>query len=163
MSNRLRPWGRRRGARLAGRFRRVRGEEAGRQSPRSGSSRLTPAAPRKITKKIDKPMAAAQKAFNAKKWDEVLAKVAEAEAVPVEKSAVRPVLDPRISRHRAYLSLKKYAEAAKELEVALDSPCMDDADKPVRTKLLMQIAYQLKEYPKVIELGNKYARDQPGS
>ena len=40
--------------------------------------------PRKITKKVDKPMSEAEKAFNAKKWDEVLAKVAEAEAVPVD-------------------------------------------------------------------------------
>ena len=38
---------------------------------------------------------------------------------------------------------------------------MDAADKPARTKMLLQIAYRLKEYPKVIELGNKYLETNP--
>jgi len=33
---------------------------------------------------------------------------------------------------------------------------MDAADKPARARMLLQIAYRLKEYPKVIEVGNKY-------
>jgi len=117
-------------------------------------------APRKITKKVDKPMAAAEKAFNAKQWDEVLTNVAEAEAVPVEKSIWDQYWIHEF-RGRAYLSQEKYAESAKELEVALSSPCMDAADKPARTKMLLQIAYRLKEYPKVIELGNKYLEANP--
>jgi hypothetical protein len=40
----------------------------------------------KLTKKVDKPLAEAQKARDSKNWEEVLVKIAEAEAVPVEKS-----------------------------------------------------------------------------
>ena len=110
---------------------------------------------RKITKKVDKPMSEAEKAFNAKNWPEVLTKVAEAEAVPVEKSLWDQYWIHEF-RGRAYLSQENYAEAAKELEPGLSSPCMDAADKPARARMLLQIAYRLKEYPKVIEVGNKY-------
>ena len=117
-------------------------------------------APRKITKKVDKPMAAAEKAFNAKQWDQVLASVAEAEAVPVEKSIWDQYWMHEF-RGRAYLSQEKYEEAGKELSLGLDSPCMDAADKPARTRMLLQIAYRTKDYPKVIELGNKYLESNP--
>src|SRR6185295_15723783 len=111
--------------------------------------------PRRISKKVDKPMAAAEKAFSAKQWDEVLARVTEAEAVEVEKTLWDQYWIHEF-RGRAYLSQEKYAEASKELEFGLSSPCMDAKDKPSRTKMLLQIAYRLKEYPKVIELGNKF-------
>jgi tetratricopeptide (TPR) repeat protein len=110
---------------------------------------------RKITKKVDKPMAAAEKAFNAKQWDQVLASVAEAEAVDVEKSLWDQYWIHEF-RGRAYLSQEKYEDAGKELSFGLESPCMDAADKPSRLKMLLQIAYRNKEYPKVIELGNKF-------
>jgi len=111
--------------------------------------------PRKISKKVDKPMSEAEKAFNTKNWDEVLAKVSEAEAVPVEKTPWDNYWIHEF-RGRAYLSQEKFGEAAKELEPGLSSPCMDAADKPARARMLLQIAYRLKEYPKVIEVGNKY-------
>src|SRR5689334_25282976 len=81
--------------------------------------------PRKISKKVDKPMSEAEKAFNTKNWDEVLTKVAEAEAVPVEKTPWDNYWIHEF-RGRAYLSQEKFAEAAKELEPALTSPCMVD-------------------------------------
>ena len=114
-----------------------------------------PCGVRKISKKVDKPMSEAEKAFNTKNWDEVLLKVTEAEAVPVEKTLWDQYWIHEF-RGRAYLSQEKYAEAAKELEPGLSSPCMDAADKPARARMLLQIAYRLKEYPKVIEVGNKY-------
>ena len=110
---------------------------------------------RKISKKVDKPMSEAEKAFNTKNWDEVLTKVAEAEAVPVEKTPWDTHWIHEF-RGRAYLSQEKFAEAAKELEPALTSPCFDAADKPARARMLLQIAYRLKEYSKVIEVGSKY-------
>ena len=116
--------------------------------------------PRKISKKVDKPMSAVEKAFNNKQWDEVLAKVAEAEAVDVEKSAYDQFWFHEF-RGRAYLSQQKLPEAAKELEAGLASPCMDAAEKPARLKMLMQIAYQTKDYPKVIDLGNRYMETNP--
>src|SRR6187399_1969777 len=76
--------------------------------------------PRKISKKVDKPMSAAEKAFNTKQWDQVLASVNEAEAVEVEKSPWDLYWIHEF-RGRAYLSQEKYAEASKELEFGLTS------------------------------------------
>ena len=119
-----------------------------------------PCSPRKITKKVDKPMAAAEKAFNEKQWDQVLASVSEAEAVPVEKSMWDQYWIHEF-RGRAYLSQENYEQAGKELAEGLNSPCMAAADKPSRARMLLQIAYRLKEYPKVIELGTKYMETNP--
>jgi tetratricopeptide (TPR) repeat protein len=105
-------------------------------------------------------MAAAEKAFNAKQWDQVLASVSEAEAVEVEKSVWDQYWIHEF-RGRAYLSQEKYEEAGKELEAGLSSPCLDPKDKPSRLRMLLQIAYRLKQYPKVIELGNKYLESNP--
>ncbi|HEU5136264.1 MAG TPA: tetratricopeptide repeat protein [Steroidobacteraceae bacterium] len=116
--------------------------------------------PRKISKKVDKPMSAVEKAFQNKQWDEVLAKVAEAEAVPVDKSLYDQFWFNEF-RGRAYLNQQKYPEAAKELEAGLASPCMDEKEKPARLKMLLQIAYQTKDYAKVISLGNQYLEKTP--
>jgi tetratricopeptide (TPR) repeat protein len=109
---------------------------------------------RKMTKKVDKPLLDAQKARAAKNWDEVIAKVNEAEAVPVEKSTY-DMFWVREFRGIANVNLKKYPEALNDLGQGFDSPCMDPADKPARAKLLMQIAFQVKDYPKAILFGKK--------
>jgi len=117
-------------------------------------------APKKFTKKIEKAMGAAEKAFNEKQWDAVLASVAEAEAVPVEKTVFDKYWFGEF-RGRAYINQKKYAEAATELEANLNSPCMEEAEKPVRQKTVLQLAFQTKNYPKVIELGNQMIATNP--
>lgn len=115
---------------------------------------------RKMTKKVDKPLGAAQEARTAKNWEEVLVKVAEAEAVPVAKSAYDQFWIHEF-RGIANVNLKKFPEALVDLAAGFDSPCMDDADKPARAKLMMQIAYQQKDYPKAIEYGNRAATINP--
>ena len=40
---------------------------------------------------------------------------------------------------------------------------MDEKEKPARLKMLLQIAYQTKDYAKVITVGNQYARNESGS
>jgi len=116
--------------------------------------------PRKISKKVDKPMSVVEKAFQNKQWDEVLAKVAEAEAVDVEKSLYDKFWFNEF-RGRAYLNQQKYPEAVKELEAGLNSPCMEEKEKPARLKMLLQIAYQTKDYAKVITVGNQYLATNP--
>lgn len=113
-----------------------------------------PCGTRKMTKKVDKPLLEAQKARAAKNWDEVIAKVTEAEAVPVEKSAY-DLFWIREFRGVSNVNLKKYPEALADLVPGFDSPCMDSADKPARAKLLMQLAFQTKDYPKAIDFGKK--------
>jgi hypothetical protein len=116
---------------------------------------LEPGCPgEKITKKVDKPIGAAEKAYQAKQWDEVIAKVAEAEALDIPKSEFDKYWMHEF-RGRAYLSKQQYPEAAADLETSYNSICMVEAEKAGRAKLLVQLAYQTKNYPKVIEIGNK--------
>jgi hypothetical protein len=109
---------------------------------------------RKVSKKISKDMSAAQDAYNAKQWNEVLAKIAAVEANPIEKTENDKFWMNEFTGI-ANVNLKNYPEAFKQLEAAYNSPCMDEANKVHRVKVLMQLAYSQKEYPKAIEYGNK--------
>ena len=114
----------------------------------------------KLTKKVDKPLGEAQKARDAKNWEEVLVKVAEAEAVPVEKSAYDQYWMTEF-RGQAHAMLNKTAEALAELDAGYKSPCMPEDGKPLRSKVLMQLAYQNKEYAKAVEYGKDAIRLNP--
>ncbi len=114
-----------------------------------------PCAGQKISKKIDKPIGAAEKAFQAKNWDEVIAKVAEAEAMTDVTKTDFDRYWLQEFRGRAMLQKQNYPEALKELEASAANPCMPPAELAPRQKLLLQLAYQTKAYPKVIEIGNK--------
>jgi tetratricopeptide (TPR) repeat protein len=116
--------------------------------------------PKKFTKKIEKNMGAAEKAFNAKQWDQVLSSVAEAEAAGVEQTEFDKFWIHEF-RGRALLSQQKYAESVKDLDAGLASPCMEEGEKAPRQKILLQLAYQLKDYPKVIEVGNRILQTNP--
>jgi len=109
---------------------------------------------RKMTKKVDKPLIDAQKARAEKNWDQVIAKVTEAESVPVEKSPYDMFWIHEF-RGIANVNLKKYPEALVDLVPGFDSPCMDAGDKAPRAKLLMQLAFQTKDYPKAVDFGKK--------
>ena len=79
---------------------------------------------------------------------------------PCREDPVRRVLDPRIPWHRQRQPQAISPRPLKELEAALNSPCMTEADKPARTKLIAQVAYQVKDYPKAIEFGKRVVRDR---
>jgi tetratricopeptide (TPR) repeat protein len=106
----------------------------------------------KLTKKVDKPLGEAQKARDVKNWEEVLVKVAEAEAVPVEKSEYDKYWITEF-KGIAHANTQKPAEALAELAAGMNSPCMAEGDKPLRSKVLLQLAYQAKDYPKAVEYG----------
>ena len=114
-----------------------------------------PCAGQKITKKVDKPIGAAEKAFQAKNWDEVIAKVAEAEAMTDVTLSDFDKYWMHEFRGRAMLQKQNYPEALKDLEASAANPCMPPADMDNRHKILIQLAYQTKAYPKVIEIGNQ--------
>jgi len=107
----------------------------------------------KINKKLEKPMNAALKARDAKDWQGMITAVGEADAIAVEKSEYDKFWIHEL-RGIAYTSLKQYPEAIPELDASLNSPCMNEADKAGRNKILMQMTYQLKDYAKAIAYGN---------
>ena len=108
----------------------------------------------KISKQIAKPMIAAQEAQRAKKWQDVLARVRDAENTPGNKSQF-DLYYMAETRGYAYHNLKQDADAARELETALNSPCMPEAKKVERYKTLVGLYTGLKQYPKVIDYANR--------
>lgn len=114
----------------------------------------------KISKQIAKQMSAAQDAMKAKKWQESLNKMKEAEAVPGNKSAFDLFT---MSQFRAYIyaSTRQDADSARELENQLNSPCMPEGKKPEALKNLVGLYTALKNYPKAIEFGNRALKLSP--
>jgi len=108
----------------------------------------------KISKTIAKPMTAAQEAMKAKRWQDVLNRVREAEAVPGAKSGFDQYYMAEF-RGYAYHNLRQDADAARELEGALNSPCMPEAKKADRYKALVGLYTSLKNYPKAIDYANR--------
>jgi len=111
----------------------------------------------KISKQIAKPMTAAQEAQRARKWQDMLARVREAEAVPGAKSQFDLYYMAEF-RGYAYHNLRQDADAARELETALNSPCMPEAKKFERYKSLVGLYSALRNYPKAIDYGNRALR-----
>ncbi|MEJ0088130.1 MAG: hypothetical protein WDO72_20875 [Pseudomonadota bacterium] len=113
-----------------------------------------------MTKKLEKPLGAAQDARGTKNWQQMLDKANEADAVPVPKT---PYDEFWIHEFRgiANANLKQYPESLKDLEAALNSPCMTESDKAGRTKLIAQVAYQIKDYPKAIDYGKRAYEANP--
>jgi tetratricopeptide (TPR) repeat protein len=114
-----------------------------------------PACPRKVEKVYTKPFEAVQKARDAKQWEEMLAKAKEAAAFQDPRNAYENYLLHEFLGI-AYASLKQYNEAVPELAASMDSPCYPEAEKLNRTKVLMQLAYQGKDYPTSIKFGAKH-------
>jgi hypothetical protein len=115
----------------------------------------------KISKTIAKPMTAAQEAMKAKRWQDVLNRVRDAETVPGAKSGFDQYYMAEF-RGYAYHNLRQDADAARELENALNSPCMPEAKKADRYKALVGLYTSLKNFPKAIDFANRGLRASPG-
>jgi len=115
----------------------------------------------KLSKKLEKPLGEAQKAQAAKDWSAMVSHVAEAEAAEPEPTEYDKFWIHEL-RGIANAYLKQNAPAVTDLEAAYKSPCMPEGDEKLRReKLLMQLAYQDKNYDKAIEYGSK-AYKMPG-
>jgi tetratricopeptide (TPR) repeat protein len=109
---------------------------------------------KKISKKLAKPLEGVQKAREAQDWTGMVAQIKEADALPVEKTEYDKFWLHELAGV-AHANQKNYADAVREFDAAMSSPCMNEADRPQRTKLLMQMSYQLKDYPNAIKYGNE--------
>jgi len=107
-----------------------------------------------ISKSIKKPMSAAFDAVKAQNWPEVFNQVAIVQADAKPKNMYDEFWIHKLLGS-ANAGQKKYAEAGAELELIADSPCLSDADRLDNVKLLTQVYYQVDNYPKVIEYGNR--------
>jgi TolA-binding protein len=107
----------------------------------------------KVSKASAKTLKAAQDAMNAKKYSDALAKLKEAQGIqgktPYDEYLTNEMLG------FIYTKQQQYGEASKALEAGLGSPFMKPAEQPKRVRQLITLNYQLKNYDKVIELGNR--------
>jgi tetratricopeptide (TPR) repeat protein len=109
----------------------------------------------KISKQIAKPMDAANKAIAARKWQEVLNKVREAEGTTGYIKSAFDQFNMTEFKAYAYHQLGQLNDAARELEAGLNSPCMAEAKKPDRLKNLAALYFQMRNYPKAVEFANR--------
>jgi Tfp pilus assembly protein PilF len=104
-----------------------------------------------VSRPMEKPLKAAQDAMNAKKLDEALAKLREAQALPNKSAYDQFVINEFLGP--IYAQQGKYAESFDAFSANVDSPYL--TAKAARYKVLYQLSYQLKNYPGAIEYGNR--------
>ena len=117
----------------------------------------------KISKQIAKPMAAAQDAMKARRWQEVLAKMREAEGVAGAKTQTDLYWMSEF-RGYAYHELGQPAEAARELETGLNNSLHARSQEGRALQAASSVLYySLRNYPKAIDFANRALKTQPRS
>jgi tetratricopeptide (TPR) repeat protein len=107
----------------------------------------------KVSKALAKPLKAAQDAMQAKKYPEALAKLKEADALPGKSPYDQHLINEMLGF--VYVRTQNYPEAAKALEAGLNDGQLDQAEVAQRVRALAQVNYQIKNYDKAIEFGNR--------
>ncbi len=104
-----------------------------------------------VSKPAAKPLQAAQAAVQAKNWDEALAKLAEAEALP-KKNAFDEYV---IAQFKGMVLAQKgdYAGALGAFEAQFNSEFSAAEEKNRLLKILAQLNYQQKNYAKAADFG----------
>jgi tetratricopeptide (TPR) repeat protein len=114
----------------------------------------------KLNAKIVKPLKAAQDATVAKNWDQAYAAWQEAQAVE-PKTPYESYMVDEIGWY-VLVQKKEYARAAEALERAVNSGFVAAPEVTPRLKALAQLNYQVQNYAKAIEFGNKFLAQVPG-
>jgi tetratricopeptide (TPR) repeat protein len=103
--------------------------------------------------KLAKPLHEAQEDLKAKKYQDAIAKLNEADALGGKTPYDQHVINE--FRANAYVNVQNYAEAVKAAEAELDDSFTAEGEKPQLTREIAELNYQLKNYDKVIEYGNR--------
>jgi len=103
-----------------------------------------------------KPLKAAKDSLDAKRYQDAIVKLKEVQALSGKNAYDDFLINEMLSY--AYVRTNQYAEAVKVLEPMLDSEFVPRADVPKRVRQLVQLNYQLKNYDKVIALGDRATR-----
>lgn len=116
-----------------------------------------------VSKDLAKSLKEAQDLINQKKFAEGLAKLKDAEGNPKKQPFDQHIIYEL--EGNAYAKTNNYAEAAKVFEAELSDGFLDEKEQQSRTRIVAQLNYQLKNYDKAIEFGNKvikggYADDE---
>lgn len=107
----------------------------------------------KVSKESAKFLKAAQDALNAQKYDDALAQLKQAEANPKKTPYDEHVINQLAGV--TYARKNDYPNAEKAFAAQVDDGFTDPADMPRVLKAVAQLNYQLKNYDRAIEYGNK--------
>jgi len=118
-----------------------------------------PAEKQQPSKAAAKPLKAAQDMLQAKppQYAEALAKLKEVEALP-GKTPYDEYLMNELEGF-AYARSNDFANAAKAYEAGLNSGFLDQAEVPNRVRLLATANYQIKNWDKAVEFGNRAIKE----
>lgn len=110
-----------------------------------------------VSAKVGKPIKEAQDLAKQKKFREALAKIKEAQSIPGKT----PYEENVINEFLAYvqLNLGDYGGAANAYEATLNSGQLSAAQQKQRLDQLVKLYYQAKNYPKVVQTGNRYLKE----
>jgi tetratricopeptide (TPR) repeat protein len=103
--------------------------------------------------KLAKPLHDAQELIQKKQYTEAIAKLKEADGTSGKTPYDQHIINDFLGF--AYAKTGNYAEAAKAWEAELDDGFVSAADMPTKVKQLTEVNYQLKNYDKAIEFGNR--------
>src|SRR5579859_2017657 len=106
-----------------------------------------------VSRELAKPLKEASDALNAKKFSDAIAKAKEADGnakkTPYDQHIINEIIGV------AYAKTNNYAEASKAFEAEINDGFLDEKELPGRIKAVAQMNYQLKNYDKAIEYGNR--------
>jgi hypothetical protein len=106
-----------------------------------------------VSKVVAKPLQAAQAAIKASKWSECISQLRQADAAagktPYDDFAVAELLG------FCAIRVNDYGTAARSLEKGLESGFLPQDQVSGRIRALSQVNYQIKNYAKSIEFGNR--------
>jgi len=107
----------------------------------------------KVSKELAPTLKAAQDALQAKKFPEAIAKLKDAEGNPKKTPYDQHIINELAGV--AYAKTSNYPEASKAFEAEINDGFLDEKEVPGRIKAVAQMNYQLKNYDKAIEYGNR--------
>ncbi len=124
---------------------------------------LTPPAiagekPPTVSPAVGKPLQEAQALLKGNKGKEAAEKATAAVAAaksPYEIFVANEILGA------SYINAKDFPNAVKAFEASLATGQMQGPEKVQRLKMLTQVHYQSKNYPKTIEMANQYMKEAP--
>jgi TolA-binding protein len=104
-----------------------------------------------------KPLKAAKDSLDKKQFNDAISKLKALQTLPGKNSYDDYLINQML--YYAYGSTKQPAEAMKVLDVLLMSEYLPKADVPKRLREYIAMAYQAKNYDKVIQLGDRAAKE----
>lgn len=103
--------------------------------------------------KLAKPLKEANDDIKAKKFADAIAKLKDAENIAGKSPYDQHLINDMLTF--AYIKTQDLGDAAKTMEAEIDDGFTPQADMPQKVRGLAEINYQLKNYDKAIEFGNR--------